>query len=29
MSKPQSKLLAFNKIYYELNKKYGFQVAND
>lgn len=29
MSKPQSKLLAFNKIYYELNKKYGFKVAND
>lgn len=28
MSKPHSKLLAFNKIYYELNKKYGFQTAN-
>lgn len=29
MSKPHQKLLAFNKIYYELNKKYGFKVAND
>jgi len=29
MSKPHSKLLAFNKIYYELNKKYGFAVANN
>lgn len=29
MSKPQQKLLAFHKIYYELNKKYGFQVANE
>ena len=29
MSKPHSKLLAFNKIYYELNKKYGFQTANE
>jgi ribonucleoside-triphosphate reductase len=29
MSKPHSKLLAFNKIYYELNKKYGFKTAND
>lgn len=28
MSKPHSKLLAFNKIYYELNKKYGFKTAN-
>lgn len=27
MSKPHSKLLAFNKIFYELNKKYGFQTA--
>ena len=27
MSKPHSKLLAFNKIYYELNKKYGDEVA--
>lgn len=29
MSKPHSKLLAFNKIYYEINKKYGFRVANE
>ena len=29
MSKPHSKLLCFNKIYYELNKKYGFKDAND
>lgn len=29
MSKPHKKLLAFNKIFYELNKKYGFSVAND
>lgn len=29
MSKPHSKLLVFHKIYYELNKKYGFKVAND
>ena len=29
MPKPHRKLLAFNKIYYELNKKYGFRVAND
>lgn len=29
MPKPHQKLLAFNKIYYELNKKYGFKVAND
>lgn len=29
MSKPHSKLLAFNKIYHELNKKYGFTVANE
>lgn len=28
MSKPHSKLLAFNKIYYELRKKYGFFDAN-
>lgn len=28
MPKPHSKLLAFNKIYYELNKKYGFKIAN-
>ena len=29
MPKPHRKLLAFNKVYYELNKKYGFKVAND
>ena len=29
MNKPHSKLLAFNKIYYELNKKYGFKTANE
>jgi len=29
MPKPHRKLLAFNKIYYELNKKYGFSVANE
>lgn len=29
MSKPHSKLLAFNKIFYELNKKYGFKTANE
>jgi ribonucleoside-triphosphate reductase len=29
MSKPHSKLLSFNKIFYELNKKYGFKTAND
>ncbi|WP_320973173.1 anaerobic ribonucleoside-triphosphate reductase [Enterocloster bolteae] len=29
MSKPHSKLLAFNKIFYEMNKKYGFKAAND
>ena len=29
MPKPQRKLLAYNKIYYELNKKYGFKTAND
>lgn len=29
MPKPHSKLLAFNKIYYEINKKFGFKVAND
>lgn len=28
MSKPHQKLLAFNKIYRELNKRYGFQTAN-
>ena len=29
MPKPHRKLLAFNKIHYELNKKYGFKTAND
>ena len=29
MPKPHQKLLAFNKIFYELNKKYGFSVANE
>ena len=29
MPKPHSKLLAFNKIYYEINKKFGFEVANE
>ena len=29
MPKAHRKLLAFNKIYYELNKKYGFKTAND
>lgn len=29
MSKPHSKLLGFNKIFYEINKKYGYQVAVD
>lgn len=29
MSKPHQKLLAFNKIYFEANKKYGFKVADD
>ena len=29
MSKPHSKLLAFNKIYYELDKKYGRKTAED
>ena len=28
MSKPHSKLLALNKIYYEIKKKYGFKEAN-
>lgn len=28
MPKPHQKVLAFNKIYHELNKKYGFKVAN-
>lgn len=29
MSKPHQKLLAFNKLYYELNKQYGFKTANE
>lgn len=29
MAKPHAKLLAFNKIYYEIHKKYGFKAAND
>ena len=29
MPKPHQKLLAFNKIYHELNEKYGFATAND
>ena len=29
MPKPHEKLLAFNKIYYEIQKKYGFQAANE
>lgn len=29
MDKPHSKLLAFNKIFYELNKRYGFKTANE
>lgn len=29
MPKPHRKLLAFNKIYYEMNKHYGFQAANE
>ena len=29
MPKPHSKLLAFNKIYYEISKKFGFKIAND
>jgi len=29
MSKPHLKLLAFNKIYYEIQKKYGFKTANE
>ena len=29
MHKPHSKLLAFNKIFYELNKKYGYKTACD
>lgn len=29
MAKPNQKLLAFNKIYYEAQKKYGFKFANE
>ena len=29
MPKPHRKLLAYNKIYYEINKKYGFKTANE
>ena len=29
MPKPHRKLLAYNKIYYELNKNYGFKIANE
>ena len=29
MPKPHSKLLAYNKIYYEIQKKYGFKTANE
>lgn len=29
MSKPHAKLLAFNKIYYEISKRFGFKIAND
>lgn len=29
MSKPHQKLLAFNKLYYEIQKKYGFKTANE
>lgn len=29
MPKPHRKLLAYNKIYYEYQKKYGFKAAND
>ena len=29
MPKPHQKLLAFNKIYQELNERYGFKTAND
>lgn len=29
MAKPDQKLLAFNKIYYEIQKKYGFKFANE
>ena len=29
MPKPHRKILAFNKIYYEIQKKFGFKVANE
>lgn len=29
MPKPHRKLLAYNKIYLELNEKYGFKTANE
>lgn len=29
MPKPHQKLLSFNKIHYEMNKKYGFSAANE
>ncbi|MBR4316670.1 MAG: hypothetical protein IKP65_06895 [Alphaproteobacteria bacterium] len=29
MNKPHSKLLALNKIFYEMNKKYGYKTASD
>lgn len=29
MSKPHQKLLAYNKIFHELNKRYGFKTANE
>ena len=29
MSKPHSKLIGYNKIFYELNKRYGFKTANE
>lgn len=29
MAKPDQKLLAFNKLYYEINKKYGYKTANE
>lgn len=29
MPKPHQKLLAFNKVYYEINKEYDFKTAND
>ena len=29
MPKPHRKLLAYNKIYYEIQKKYGFKAANE